>query len=86
MVGLFVLVFALYLAAALLAKKPPGEGERHASMVALLVLIPTLLSQRLPPTILPLLSLFSRRTCTGRGRVMADVTVRMGESGTLGEL
>ena len=58
MVGLFVFVFALYLAAALLAKKPPGEGERHATMVAFLLLIPTLLNQRLPPTILPLLSLF----------------------------
>ena len=58
MVGLFVLVFALHLAAALLAKKPPSAGERHATMVAFLVLIPTLLNQRLPPTILPLLSLF----------------------------
>ena len=58
MVGLFVLMFALHLAAALLATKPPSAGERHATMVAFLLLIPTLLNQRLPPTILPLLSLF----------------------------
>lgn len=58
MVGLFVLVFALHLAAALLAAKPPGAGERHATMVAFLILIPTLLSSRLPPTLVSLLSLF----------------------------
>ena len=58
MVGLFVLVFALHLAAALLAKKPPSAGEQHATMVAFLLLIPTVLSLRLPPTLVPLLSLF----------------------------
>ena len=58
MVGFFVLVFALNLAAALLATKPPSAGERHATMVAFLLLIPTVLSLRLPPTLVPLLSLF----------------------------
>ena len=58
MAGLFVLVFALHLAAALLANKPPRDGERRATMVAFMLLAPTLLTQPLPPTILPLISLF----------------------------
>lgn len=58
MAGLSVLLFALYLAAALLAKTPPKNGERHATMLAFLVLIPTVLTQRLPLTLVPLLSLF----------------------------
>ena len=56
-VGLFVL-FTRHLVAALLAKKPPRDGERHATMVASMLLAPTLVTQPLPPTLLPLLSLF----------------------------
>ena len=58
MTGLFALLFALHLAAALLAKTPPRDGERHATMVAFAVLVPAVLTQRLPPTLVPLLSLF----------------------------
>ena len=67
MVGLFVLMFALHLAAALLATKPPSAGERHATMVAFLLLIPMLLSLRLPPTLVSLLSLFFA-ACLHRAR------------------
>ena len=67
MVGLFVLVFALHLAAALLATKAPSAGERHATMVAFLLLIPMLLSLRLPPTLVSLLSLFFA-ACLHRAR------------------
>lgn len=58
MVGLFAFVFALHLAAALLAKQPPGDGERYATMAAFVLLVPALLAQRLPLTLLPLISLF----------------------------
>ena len=58
MAGLSVLLFALYLAAALLARTPPGDGERHVTMLAFAVLIPAILTQRLPLTLVPLLSLF----------------------------
>ena len=58
MVGLFVLMFVLHLAAALLAKKPPKDGERYLTMTTFVLLIPALLAQRLPLTLLPLLSLF----------------------------
>lgn len=58
MVGLFILLFTLHLVAALLAKKSPRDGERHATMVAFMLLAPTLLTQPLPPSLLPLLSLF----------------------------
>ncbi len=44
MVGVFVLVFALHLAAALLAEKPPKDGERYLTMAAFVLLIPALLS------------------------------------------
>ena len=58
MAGLSVLLFALYLAAALLAKTPPKDAQRYATMLAFAVLIPAVLTQRLPLTLVPLLSLF----------------------------
>lgn len=58
MVGLFVVLFALHLAAALLAERRPPDGERHVTMFGFLLLVPAVLTQSLPPTILPVLSLF----------------------------
>jgi hypothetical protein len=58
MVGLFVVLFVLHLAAALLAKRRPPDGERHVTMFSFLLLVPAILTQSLPPAILPLLSLF----------------------------
>ncbi len=57
-VGLFVVLFALHLAAALLAKRRPPDGEQHVTMLSFLLLVPAVLTQHLPPSILPLLSLF----------------------------
>jgi 4-amino-4-deoxy-L-arabinose transferase-like glycosyltransferase len=57
-VGLFVILFVLHLAAALLAKKRPRERERHVTMFSFLLLVPAILAQHLPPMILPPLSLF----------------------------
>ena len=59
MAGLFAFMFALHSFAALLARKPPKDGERYATMAAfVLLLVPALLAQRLPPAVLSLLSLF----------------------------
>lgn len=58
MVGLFVILFVLHLAAALLTKKRPRDHERHVTMVGFVLLVPAVVAQSLPPTILPLLSLF----------------------------
>ena len=58
MVGLFVILFVLYVAAALLHKKRPRDAERHVTMFSFLLLVPAILTQHLPPMILPLLSLF----------------------------
>lgn len=58
MVGPFVILFALHLASALLNKKRPQDAERHVTMLSFLLLVPTVLTQHLPPLILPLLSLF----------------------------
>lgn len=58
MPGLFVFLFALHLAAGLLATKPPKDGERHLTMVAFLVIVTTLVTKPWPPTGLPLLALF----------------------------
>ncbi len=57
-VGLFVILFALYLASALLNKKRPKDAERHVTMFSFLLLVPAILIQHLPLTIRPLLSLF----------------------------
>jgi len=57
-VGLSVILFVLYLASALLNKKRPQDAERHVTMLSFLLLVPTILTQHLPPLILPLLSLF----------------------------
>jgi hypothetical protein len=57
-VGLFVILFVLHLAAALLAERRPQDGERHVTMFGFLLLVPAILTQSLPPAILPLLSLF----------------------------
>ncbi|CAA9301471.1 MAG: hypothetical protein AVDCRST_MAG93-4632 [uncultured Chloroflexia bacterium] len=58
MVGLIIVVFALYLAATLLGRKRPRDAERHVTMFGFLLLVPTILTQHLPPLILPILSLF----------------------------
>lgn len=58
MIGLATVVFVLYLAAALLGKKRPQGAERHVTMFGFPLLVPTILTQHLPPLILPLLSLF----------------------------
>ena len=58
MTGLFAFLFALHLAAALLAKTPPKDGDRQVTMIAFMLLVPTLVTQPWPPAILPLLSLF----------------------------
>lgn len=57
-IGLIIIVFALYLAATLLGKKRPQDAERHVTMFSLLLLVPAVLTQHLPTMILPLLSLF----------------------------
>ena len=57
MTGLIAFLFALHLAAALLAKTPPKDRESHATMLAFAVLVPAVLNQRLPLTLVPLLSL-----------------------------
>lgn len=57
-VGLFVILFALYLARVLLHKKRPKDAEVHVTMFSFLLLVPAILTQHLPPTVLPLLSLF----------------------------
>ena len=57
-VGLYVVIFVLYLASVLLGKKRPRDAERYATMMSFALLIPTVLVQHLPPAILPLLSLF----------------------------
>lgn len=58
MVGLFVILFVLYLATTLLDKKQPRDSERHITMLGFLLLVPVILTQHLPPMILSLLSLF----------------------------
>lgn len=58
MVGLFVILFVLYLATTLLDKKRPRDAERHVMMFSFLLLVPAILTQHLPPMILSLLSLF----------------------------
>ena len=58
MAGLVTFLFALHLAAALLAKLPPKDGDRQITMIAFVLLVPTLVTQPWPPAILPLLSLF----------------------------
>ncbi len=57
-VGLFVILFVLYLASALLHKKRPKDAERHVTMFSFLLLVPAVLTQHLPTMILPMLSLF----------------------------
>lgn len=57
-VGFFVILFVLYLASALLGKKQPKDAERHVTMFSFLLLVPAVLTQHLPPMILPMLSLF----------------------------
>ena len=61
-IGLFVILFVLYLASALLHKKRPRDAERHVTMLSFLLLAPTILAQHLPPMFLPLLSLFFATT------------------------
>ena len=58
MVGFSVILFVLYLASALLGKKRPKDAERHVTMFGFLLLIPTILTQHMPPMILPILSVF----------------------------
>ncbi len=58
MVGLFVVLFVLHLAAALLAKRQPPDGEQYVTMFSFLLLVPAILTQSLPSMILSLLSLF----------------------------
>ena len=53
-----VILLALYVARALLGTKQPRDGERHVTMLSCLLLVPAILTQHLPPMILPLLSLF----------------------------
>lgn len=57
-IGCFVILFVLYLASALLGKKRPNDAERHVTMVSFLLLIPTILTQHMPPMVLPILSVF----------------------------
>ncbi len=57
-VGLATIIFVLHLATALLGKKPPQDAERHVTMFSFLLLIPAVLTQHLPPMVLPMRSLF----------------------------
>lgn len=58
MAGLVAFLFALHLAAALLAKTPTEDGDRQVIMIAFVLLVSMLVTQPWPPAILPLLSLF----------------------------
>lgn len=57
MLGLWVMLFALYLTAGLLGRARPSSTERHLGMVGFCCLTPGFLSQRLPLVILPVLVL-----------------------------
>ena len=49
MVGLATIVFVLYLAATLFNKKRLQDAERHVTTFSFLLLVPTILTQHLPP-------------------------------------
>lgn len=57
MLGCAVMIFSLYLAAGILERRRPSDLERHLGMVGFFCLTPSLLSQRLPYLILPVLAL-----------------------------
>lgn len=58
LVGLYVVIFLLYLATVLFGKKRPRDVEGYATMMSFTLVMPTVVMQPLPPAILPLLSLF----------------------------
>ena len=58
MLGWTVLLFALYLSAALVSPTRPGEGERRGAMVGFGLLVPAAAGQGLPPPALALVTLY----------------------------
>jgi hypothetical protein len=58
MLAPLTLLFALYLGAALLGSKRPGDGERRAAMCSFGVLAPALISQGLPFGVIALLAVY----------------------------
>ena len=58
MLGWTVLLFALYLSAALLSPTRPGEGERRGAMVGFGLLVPAAVGQGFPLSALVLLTLY----------------------------
>lgn len=67
MLAALTLLFALYLAAALLRKKRPREAERRATMCSFCLLVPALISHNLPLEIVSALSVyFAAYVCRAR--------------------
>lgn len=60
MLALLILLFALYLGVALTTKKAPAELERRVVMLSFCLLTPALISQTLSPSVLAVLTLYSR--------------------------
>lgn len=58
MLGFVVMLFVLYLTAALLDRRRPNDAARYVTMVGFVFLVPAMVAQHLPLTLLPLLSLF----------------------------
>lgn len=57
MLGLSVMLLALYLSAGLMARKKPGKLERHLGMVGFACLTPSMIIGRFPVLILTILLL-----------------------------
>ena len=58
MLGWTVLLFTLYLSAALLSPNRPGEDERRGAMCGFGLLVPAMVGQGLPFSALALMSLY----------------------------
>ncbi len=58
MLGWVVLLFTLYLSAALLSPTRPGEGEWRGAMCGFGLLVPTMIGQGLPLPALALVTLY----------------------------
>jgi len=58
--ALLILPFALYLGVALTTNKAPDELERRVVMLGFCLLTPALISQALSPSVLAVLTLYSK--------------------------
>lgn len=58
MLGWAVLLFTLYLSAALLRRQRPGDGERRGAMCGFGLLVPTMIGQGFPLATSALVTLY----------------------------